>query len=304
MKVGAAAVVAGLVLAASVALSPTAEASSTCTPWSVSTVASGFGLLENLEFDGRGSMIVSETSPIGPGALRTVAPNGDRGTLVSGVESPGGLVRDGDTLYFTTGNSAAAGLFDMRTGTIETIDLGTGARSTYASGLTMPNGLARSATGDLFTTRNLGGASGLTRIAVGGDETVGSMSTVRTDLGSANGIGVGGGNIYVATTFDPETTVTVLDEKDPAGPSTRIRVDGFGPLTMSDDLTVADDGTVYLAQNLAGRVLRVDPETGSSCVIATGVPLTSSVAFGGVGFDSEALYATSFDGTVRKMSPV
>ncbi|MDI9895233.1 SMP-30/gluconolactonase/LRE family protein [Rhodococcus sp. IEGM 1381] len=304
MKVGAAAVAAGLVLAASVALSPIAEASSTCTPWSVSTVASGFGMLENLEFDGRGSMIVSETSPIGPGALRTVAPNGDRGTLLSGVGSPGGLVRDGSSLLFTTGNSADAGLFDTRTGTIEKIDLGSGTRSTYASGLTMPNGLARSATGDLFTTRNLGGASGLTRITSDGAGSVGSVSTVRTDLGSANGIGIGGGKIYVATTFDPESTVTVLDEKDPAGPSSRIRVEGIGPLTMSDDLTVADDGTVYLAQNLAGRVVRLDPETGSSCVIATGVPLTSSVAFGGVGFDSDALYATSFDGTVRKMTPV
>ncbi len=303
MKAGAAAVAAGLVLGASVALSPTAEASSTCAPWSVSTVASGFGMLENLEFDGRGSMIVSETSPIGPGALRTVAPNGERGTLVSGVESPGGLVRDGDTLFFATGNSTAAGLLDLRNGTIETIDLDSGARSTYASGLTMPNGLARSTTGDLFTTRNLGGGSGLTRITTDGAGSVGSVSTVRTDLGSANGIDISGGKIYVANTFDPETTVTVLDEKDPAGPSSRIRVDGIGPLTMSDDLTVADDGTVYLAQNLAGRVLRIDPETGSSCVIATGVPLTSSVAFGGVGFDEKALYATSFDGTVRKMSP-
>ncbi|MBY4128923.1 SMP-30/gluconolactonase/LRE family protein [Rhodococcus fascians] len=283
----------------SAALPPTAEASNTCTPWSVRTVASGFGMLENLEFDGMGSMIVSEISPIGPGALRTVAPTGDRGTLLAGVESPGGLVRDGSSLFFTTGNSAVAGLFDMRTGTIEKIDLGTGARSTYASGLTMPNGLARSTAGDLFTTRNLGGASGLTRIA-----TDGAVSTVRTDVGSANGIGIADGKIYVANTFDPEATVTVLDEKDPAGPSSRIRVDGFGPLTMSDDLTVGDDGMVYLAQNLAGRVVRIDPSSGSSCVVATGLPLTSSVAFGGVGFDSKSLYATSFDGTVREVRPV
>ena len=298
MKVGAAAVVAGLVLAASAALPPTAEASSTCTPWSVRTVASGFGMLENLEFDGKGSMVVSEISPIGPGALRTVTPTGDRGTLVSGVESPGGLVRDANSLFFTTGNSAAAGLFGLRTGTIQKIDLNTGARSTYASGLTMPNGLARSAAGDLFTTRNLGGTSGLTRIA-----TDGSVSTVRTDLGSANGIGIADGKMYVANTFDPETTVTVLDQKDPAGPSERIRIDGFGPLTMSDDLTVGDDGMVYLAQNVAGRVVRVDPSSGSSCVVATGLPLTSSVAFGGVGFDSNSLYATSFDGSVREVSP-
>ncbi|WP_143546063.1 MULTISPECIES: SMP-30/gluconolactonase/LRE family protein [unclassified Rhodococcus (in: high G+C Gram-positive bacteria)] len=299
MKAGAAVVVTGLLLGAATALSPTADASSSCTPWSVSTVASGFGMLENLEFDGRGSMVVSETSPIGPGALRTVAPGGDRGTLVADVESPGGLVTDGDTLYFTTGNSAAAGFFDTRTGTVDTIDLGTGVRSTYASGLAMPNGLARSETGDLFTTRNLGVVAGLSRIAT--DRTV---STVRTDVGTANGIGIGGGKIYVANTFDLETTLTVLDANNPSGPSERIRIDGIGPLTMSDDLTVADDGTVYLAQNLAGRVVRIDPETGSSCVMATGVPLTSSVAFGGVGFDEKALYATSFDGTVRKMSQV
>lgn len=298
MRAGAAVIVAGLILGTATALAPTAEASSSCTPWSVSTVASGFGVLENLEFDGRGSMIVSETSLIGPGALRTVAPNGARGTLVADVQSPGGLVRDADTLYFTTGNSAAAGLLDTRTGTVDTIDLGTGVRSTYASGLTMPNGLARSATGDLFTTRNLGGLSGLTRVAVDG-----SVSTVRTDLGSANGIGIGNGKMYVANTFDLETTLTVLDEKNPSGPSARIRIDGVGPLAMSDDLTVGDDGTVYLAQNLAGRVVRIDPESGASCAIATGVPLTSSVAFGGVGFDEKALYATSFDGTVRKLEP-
>lgn len=298
MRAGAAVIVAGLILGTATALAPTAEASSSCTPWSVSTVASGFGVLENLEFDGRGSMIVSETSLIGPGALRTVAPNGAWGTLVADVQSPGGLVRDADTLYFTTGNSAAAGLLDSRTGTVDTIDLGTGVRSTYASGLTMPNGLARSATGDLFTTRNLGGLSGLTRVAVDG-----SVSTVRTDLGSANGIGIGNGKMYVANTFDLETTLTVLDEKNPSGPSARIRIDGVGPLAMSDDLTVGDDGTVYLAQNLAGRVVRIDPESGASCVIATGVPLTSSVAFGGVGFDEKALYATSFDGTVRKLEP-
>ncbi|MEK8072003.1 SMP-30/gluconolactonase/LRE family protein [Rhodococcoides navarretei] len=297
MKVGAAAVVAGLVLAASAALAPTAEASSSCAPWSVSTVASGFGMLENLEFDGRGSMIVSETSPIGPGALRTVAPNGDRGTLVADVDSPGGLVAHDDTLYFTTGNSAAAGLVDTRTGTVDTIDLGTGTRSTYASGLAMPNGLARSQSGDLFTTRNLGAAAGLSRIT--SDRAV---STVRTDVGTANGIGIGGGKIYVANTFDLETTLTVLDEKNPSGPSARIRIDGIGTLAMSDDLTVGDDGSIYLAQNLAGRVVRIDPESGGTCVIATGVPLTSSVAFGGVGFDETALYAISFDGTVRKLA--
>ncbi|TFI44025.1 hypothetical protein E4P29_09015 [Rhodococcus sp. 1R11] len=287
-----------LLCGASIAAAPVAQASSACIPWSVRTVASGLGMLENLEFDGRGSMIVSETSPIGPGALRSVAPNGDRGTLVSGVESPGGLVRDGDTLYFTTGNSAAAGLFDSSTGTIDALDLDTGDRSTYASGLTMPNGLAESADGTFFVTRNLGAAPGLSSVAPAG-----TVSRTRTDLGSANGIAIARGKMYVANTFDVEPVVHVLDEQDPSGPVSRIRLDGFGPFTMSDDLTVGIDGMVYLAQNLAGRVVRIDPASGASCVVATGVPLTSAVAFGGVGFDPTALYATSFDGSVRELSP-
>ena len=124
-----------------------------------------------------------------------------------------------------------AGLLDTRTGTVGTIDLGTGVRSTYASGLAMPNGLARSESGDLFTTRNLGTLSGLTRVAVDG-----SVSTVRTDLGSANGIGIGEGKIYVANTFDLETTLTVLDEKNPSGPAARIRIDGVGHMIPWDDL--------------------------------------------------------------------
>jgi sugar lactone lactonase YvrE len=289
---------AALLCGASIAAAPAAQASSACTPWSVSTVASGFGMLENLEFDGRGSMIVSETSPIGPGALRSVAPNGDRGTLVSGVESPGGLVRDGDTLYFTTGNSGAAGLFDSSTGTIDALDLDSGDRSTYASGLTMPNGLAESADGTFFVTRNLGAAPGLSSVAPAG-----TVSRIRTDLGSANGIAIARGKMYVANTFDVEPVVHVLDEQDPSGPVSRIRLDGFGPFTMSDDLTVGIDGMVYLAQNLAGRVLRIDPTSGASCVVATGVPLISAVAFGGEGFDPTSLYATSFDGSVRELSP-
>ncbi len=68
-------------------------------------------------------------------------------------------------------------------------------------------------------------------------------------------------------------------------------------------MTVGPDGMIYLAQNLAGRVLRVDPATGSSCVVGTGVPLTSSVEFGGPGWDDNSLYATSFDGSVRKLTP-
>lgn len=288
--------VVGLAVTAPVA---TASTSTACTPWTVSTVASGFGPLENLSFGG-GSMYLSETSPVGTGNIVRLAADGSREIAVAGVASPGGQVVDGRTLFFTTGNGTASGLFGIPDGTVDTLDLETGARAKYAEGVVMPNGLARSADGDLFTTRNLGATTGLTVVPA---ESPHTPTVVRTDLGTANGIAIDDGTLYVANTFEPNLEIAALDIDDPGGAVRRIPVDGFGPFTASDDMTVGPDGQIYLAQNLAGRVLRIDPQSGSSCVIGSGLPLTSSVEFGGQGFERNALYATSFAGTVSKLSP-
>jgi hypothetical protein len=51
---------------------------------------------------------------------------------------------------------------------------------------------------------------------------------------------------------------------------------------------------VYVAQNLAGRIDRVDPEDGSEVAVAEGVAFAASAAFGvGAGWDACALYVTS-----------
>ena len=39
-------------------------------------------------------------------------------------------------------------------------------------------------------------------------------------------------------------------------------------------------GRLYVAANPVGEVIRVDPETKDTCVIASGLMLTSSVRFG------------------------
>nr|WP_296767628.1 SMP-30/gluconolactonase/LRE family protein [Rhodococcus sp. (in: high G+C Gram-positive bacteria)] len=282
------------------AAAPNIVAEQPCSPWIVSTVAAGFGTLENLAFGADGTMYLSETSLSGSGRIAALMPDGQRRTAVADVNSPGGLVVDGNTLYFATGNGTIAGLLDTHDGTVDTLDVESGTRSTYARGLVMPNGLARSPEGDLFTTRNLGATTGLTVVP---HDSPNEPYSVRTDLGTANGIAIDGDTVYVSNTFDPVLVITALDADDPGGPSTKIPVDGFGPFTASDDMTVGPDGQIYLAQNLAGRVLRIDPRTGNSCVIGTGLPLTSSVEFGGSGWDRTSLYATSFDGTVRKLTP-
>lgn len=299
----AAAAILALVAAGStvtVVLAPGAHAAPTCSPWTVGTVASGYGPLENLAFDGRGSLLLSETSFLGPGNIRSLAPDGSSGIVVPNVSSPGGLAVENDTLYFATGNGTASGLFDIHDGSVQTLDLGSGETATAARGLVMPNGLAVLDDGDLVVTRNLGATTGITRIAVGDPD---SAEIVRTDLGTANGIAYDGDTLYVADTFEPDLSISVLDAHDLGGDVGRIPVDGFGPFTASDDMTVGPDGHIYLAQNLAGRVLRIDPDTGGSCVIGSGMPLTTSVEFGGEGFDPDSLYATSFDGTVRQLTP-
>lgn len=293
-------------VAAAVVVASPAVAGATsdrCAHWEVSTVASGYGMLENLAFDGRGGVLLSETSPTGPGAIQLLGSGGARKVLVPKVMGAGGIVVSGNRAFFTTGNTAVAGIFGIPSGTIDVVDLGTGEHKTYAQGLVMPNGLAQLPNGDLLTTRNLGSANGITRIPAGGSA---SPQPLRSDLGTANGIVVepGGKRVFVDNTIEPATELRVLDADDLAGPASSIPLPGTGQLNMADDMAIGPDGQVYVPLFAAGKILRVNPDTGTSCEIASGLPLTSAVEFGnGPGWDPAALYTTGYDGTVHKLIP-
>ncbi|WP_337110181.1 SMP-30/gluconolactonase/LRE family protein [Prescottella equi] len=79
-----------------------------------------------------------------------------------------------------------------------------------------------------------------------------------------------------------------------------------GALPGPDDLTASQDGALYVAAHLEGAVYRVDPDTGAACAIATGLSGgwtgPSSVRIGPHG-EGWALYATAFDGTLRRLIP-
>ncbi|MCD5418501.1 MULTISPECIES: SMP-30/gluconolactonase/LRE family protein [Rhodococcus] len=281
------------------ATAPAAAGPAACAPRSVTTVASGLGVLENLAFDERGSLLVSDTSFVGPGALRRITPDGSVTTVLSEVTGPGGIVVDVPTVYLNVGNTTVSGLAGIADGTIDTLDLDTGERGTHGTGLVMPNGLGRLSDGSMLTSRDLGEV-GLTLVPAGGGE----ARVVRTDLGSVNGIAVDGDTVYTVTTFENVNRLHILDARDLEGPVRSIDLPGPGLLSMPDDLTIGPDGALYIALNLAGAVLRVDPATGHSCRIAEGIPLMSSLAFGsGPGWDPNVLYTTGFDGTVRAVHP-
>lgn len=272
-----------------------------CGRWSASTVASGYQMLENLAFDGRGGLLLSELPFSGSGgALQLLRAEGSR-SIAAAVNTPGGIVVSGATAYVTTGSDIVGGLTGRASASIRAVDLDTGAVTTVADRLTAPNGLARLPDGGFVVSRDIGEPSTLTRIAPDGARTV-----LAPELTSTNGLAYDPARrkLFVSTTFDATTTLAAVDVDRPASPPARIAIPGFGPLNAADDLTVGRDGHVYLTLNLAGRVLRVDPATGRSCVITDGLPFVTSVRFGaGPGWDAESLYATSFSGTITRLRP-
>lgn len=291
-----------LLAAATALVVPSAPASAAaCPAWTKTPVARGYAVLENLAFDGTGGMLLSESSAGGtPGGVRRLAADGTRSDVVAPVTSPGGLVVDGGTLYFTSGNGIASGLFNRADGAVSRVDLGTGATSVVAGGLTMPNGMVRLPDGDLVVSRDLGKGS-MTRVTLAGVTTPFAPQATST-----NGMAVdaAAGEFYVDSTFNARTQVSVIDLDAPHSTVRTITIPGLGPLNSADDLTRGPDGMLYVALNVAGKVVRVDPATGAQCTVASGVPFVSSVRFGaGPGWDPASLYATSFTGTVTRLTP-
>ncbi|MGW0634899.1 SMP-30/gluconolactonase/LRE family protein [Nocardia salmonicida] len=296
---------AAMAVTATAAVLPTANTASAepvaCPQWTRHTVAAGYGILENLGFDGRGNLLLAEQSASGSaGSLQRLGSDGARSVAVDGIDGPGAVLTVGDIAYFTTGNTATAALTGRTDGTIGALHLADGTVTTVSTGLTMPNGLAQLPNGDFVVSRDIG-AGTLTRVT--GDNIA---TPYAPSLSSTNGLAFDHRRhrLIVSTTFDPTSVVAAVDYTAPDSPPRQAVIPGAGPLNSADDLTVGPDGKVYVALNVAGSIQQVDVDTGQTCAIAAGLPLSSSARFGsGPGWDPNALYVTSFLGTVTKLTP-
>jgi sugar lactone lactonase YvrE len=263
-----------------------------CSQWHVRTLLSGQGWLENLAFDGRGSITISA---LDQGRLLRFSHPGRLTTLLAPVVGPGGQVRRGRLLYFNTGNIAT----DQPTGTIDRLNLRTGRRSTWARGLTAPNGLVLLPNGDAVVSRSAGTGTGLTRIPA---RDPGSPQFQWARLDDTNGLAVdpSGRWLYVDRTFSPRGEVDRVSISNPS----RVQVVGeLGAGVFPDDMTIDKRGILYIAGFVSGKIHRLDPRTSSSCVIASGLTQPTSVRFGGPGWPARRLYVTDASGHLSELVP-
>jgi sugar lactone lactonase YvrE len=262
-----------------------------CGPWHVKTLLTGQGWLENLNFDGHGGMTISA---LAQGKILRLTRHG-LSTLAANVFAPGGQVRLGHFLYFNTGDTVPP----MPNGTIERLDLRTGRTSVWASGLTMPNGLALLPDGDAVVSRDIGTGTGLTLVPSHPPRAP-RIEWARLD--DTNGLFVDptGKWLYTDRTLSSNGEV---DRVSITHPQRVRRVGLLGSGVAPDDLTVDQNGILYVAGFGSGKIYRLDPRTGASCPIASGLTQPTSARFGGPGWHAADLYVTDASGHLSQLTP-
>ena len=278
-----------------------AVAQEACAPWESRTVATGLGgRVENLELDGRGGLFVSLSD--GDTILR-VSPSGDTRPLAEGIEAPGAMRVRWPYLYANTDNTLQSAVAGATTGTIERIDLRTGDRTTWARGLTAPNGMVLLDDGDALVSRALGSGTGVTRIDAA-DPSRPIFNWAKADETNGLALDAEGRWLYAAMTFTRESRIIRIDVRDPSRIEEVAQLSAASAPKGVDDIAMDVDGMLYLAANGSGEVLRLDPASGATCVLASGIRQPSSVRIScGPGWAPGALYVVAFDGTLRELKP-
>ncbi|MFI6172411.1 hypothetical protein ACIBCN_36925 [Nocardia sp. NPDC051052] len=251
------------------------------------TLAKGLGELENLEADGHGGFYVSSMQAR---KVYDIDSAGNAEVVLDGTKAAG-LQLHGTTLDIMDVGNGAVKALDMTTGTVTTV------------GPLAGNGLLRLPDGDLLTTWV--GTEGTP--AAGVSRYHRDTGVVQPDWSPVpHGEGLA---------LSPDHTAVFTDDLF-TGQVYRIPVDTPqqwtvvgrlpGLLPGDDDLTSTRSGTLYVAGHIAGEIDRLDPTTGATCTVASGISSAydgpSSVRIGRDG-DGWALYVTAFDGTFRRIRP-
>lgn len=104
-----------------------------------------------------------------------------------------------------------------------------------------------------------------------------------------------GEKLYIVTTFadNPSLWNVGLDGRK-AGAATKVAT--FEGSPTPDGIAVSTDGAVYVALNVAGRLVRIDPSDGRIDEVAKNLTFPASLAFGRGDFDRCSVYVTQLFG--------
>ncbi|WP_424891664.1 hypothetical protein [Streptomyces sp. XH2] len=222
---------------------------------------------ENLEFDGRGTLWVSHVTQH---RVEGYAPDG---TLRASfpLSGPGGIRRGPDGMMYV--NYGVNPLTPH--GGIVRFDPAAAVPKPekVVDGLSGINGLAVDTEGNLYVSREL--ATGILKIRP--DGTKDEEWTRGADIFGTNGLEIVGDQLYVSVLTNTSSPVIRVPLNDPAHHATVTRLSSnLLDSKFLDDLTEFN-GSLVVASFRDGELIRIDPATGRSCTLVTGLRMPTSV---------------------------
>ncbi len=249
-------------------------------PGTVHVLATGFSGTEGIAFSPDGRLFVSDGDDIAE-----VQPDGSW-QVIAQVPDSIGLAWWGERLLVASSDS---GLGDGQDGVFR-VDVDTGAVALIGQGIPGANFVTVTPWDTLLVTDP--GADGILEMTADGDVSPWSDQPI-----SPNGTAFTPDDdiLWAVTTFNnPAPAWRIAVEDGSAGAVEQV-VD-FPTATAPDGVAVGADGSLYIAQNVAGRVDRVLAD-GTVQEVADEVEWAASIAFGdGEGWDACSVYATSLFG--------
>lgn len=235
-----------------------------------------------------------------PTGVVEVGPDGQVGTSTPLDHALGLAPAEGGVLVADPGEFTFDG--SGTDGHLRYVSLSPGYSADLASGIPNPNFVTTTPWGEVLVSDD----TGETIFAVDYSDGAGIVRDWLNGIPSPNGMAFSadGSELYVVSTFTPEPPlwrVPVGPDGIPGSPEVIASLDtGAAP----DGLAVDSEGEVWVAANLAGELVRVNPVSGAQSTFATDLSTPASLAFGaGDGFDPCSIYATSLYGdTVSRIA--